>query len=70
MSDVVNSRHNANIAVCQEDLGKDIHHRGKAIGGQITQVGKDTKLGRVDVDLDVEALVNEKQLSIQVESNK
>ena len=45
---MINSRHSANGAPCREEILRNIHHRGEALGGQIAQAGEETTLGPVD----------------------
>ena len=64
MSDVVDLRHSANHSACHKGLVGDLHHWGEALGGQLNQAGKETSLGRVEVDPDREEQVHEEHPSI------
>ena len=67
MSDVIDSRHRANIAPCREEIVRDLHHRGEDLDRNISQADEETTLVRVDVDLDEEERVPEMHSSIRVE---
>ena len=64
---MVDLHHSANGAPFREGLDGDLHHRGEALGGQLAQAGKDTSLGRVDLDPDIEEQVHEKHPSVRVD---
>ena len=70
MSDVIDSRNSANGSPCRKEIVRDLHHGGEALGGQLTQAGEETTLGRVDVDPDGEERVHEEHPAVQVDSDQ
>ena len=50
VSYVVYLRYSANGVQCREVLVGDLHHRGEALGGQLSQSGEETLLVQVDIE--------------------
>ena len=50
-----------------KEIRQDLHHRVEAIGGRLSQSGKETALHQVDVDPDGEKKVHETHPSVQVD---